>query len=87
MCKFQTDNITFIIGIMTVDQYSLGCCSSALTSTLSKYLSDKLCHYTNCNFVFRLRLAVISLFVTYCIHVSSSGGRESSILYNRYGLT
>ena len=30
---------------------------------------------------FRLRLVAISLFVSYCIHVSSSGGREFHSLY------
>ena len=78
MRTFQTDNRTFKIRITTVDQCSLDCCSGVLISTLSKYLSEKLYHYTNHNFFFRIRLVAISLFVTYCIHVSSSGSCKSS---------
>ena len=84
MRTFQTENRTFIIGIMTVDQWSLDCCSGVFISTLSKYFSDKLYHYTSYDF-FRLRLVAISLFVTYCIHVSSSGGRESSFFITDAG--
>ena len=78
MHTYQTDNRTFKIWITTVDQCSLHCCSGVLISTLSKYLSEKLYHYTNHNFFFRIRLVAISLFVTYCIHVSSSGSCKSS---------
>ena len=49
-----------------------------MTVPLRKYLSDNLYHYTNYGCVFRLRLVAISLFVTYCIHVSSSDGCVSS---------
>ena len=63
---------------------SLDCCSGVLISALTKYLSEKLYHYTNHDF-FRIRLVVISLFVTYCIHVSSSGGRESSFFITDAG--
>ena len=78
MCTFQTDNRTFKIKIMTVDQCSPDCCSGVLIQTLSKYLSEKLYHYTYHDFFFRIHLIAISLFVTYWIHVSSSGGRKSS---------
>ena len=78
MHTFQTDNRTFKIRITTLDQCSLDCCSEVVISTLSKYSSEKLYHYTNCDFIFRTRLVAISLFVIYCTHVSSSGGRESS---------
>ena len=47
MRTFQTENKTFETRIMTVDQCSLDCCSGVFISTLSKYLSDKLYHYTN----------------------------------------
>ena len=77
MCTFQTDNRTFKIRTTTVDQCSLGCCSGVLISKLSKYLSEKIYHYTNHDIFFRIRLAALSLFLTYCIHVSSSGGLES----------
>ena len=80
MCTFQTDNRTMI-----VDQCLLDCCSGVFISTLSKYLSDKLYCYTNYDFFFRLRLVAISLFVTYCIHVSSSGGHESSFFITDAG--
>ena len=65
MRTFQTDNRTFKIRITTVDQCSLDCCSGVLISTLSKYLSEKLYHYTNHDFFFRIRLVAISLFVTW----------------------
>ena len=87
MRTFQTENKTFETRIMTVDQCSLESCSGVFISTLSKYLSDKLYHYTNYDLFFRLRLVAMSLFVTYCIHVSSSGGRESSFFINRCRLT
>ena len=51
---FQTNNRTFKIRIMAVDQCSLDCCSGVFFSTLSKYLSDKLYYYTNYDFFFRL---------------------------------
>ena len=47
MRTFQTDNRTFKITIMSVDQCSLDCCSGVFISTLSKYLSDKLYYYTS----------------------------------------
>ena len=47
MHTFRTDNKTFKIRLMTVDQCSLDCCSGVFISTLGKYLSDKLYHYTN----------------------------------------
>ena len=50
MRTFQTGNRTFKIRIMTVDQCSLDCYSEVFISTLSKYLSDKLYHYTNYDF-------------------------------------
>ena len=78
MHTFQTNNRTFKIRITTVDQCSHDCCSGVLISTLSKYLSETLYHYTNHEFFFRIQLVAILLFVTYCIHASSSGGRESS---------
>ena len=85
MRTFQTDNRTFKIRITTVDQCSLACCSGVLISTLSKYLSEKLYHYTNHDLFFRIRLVAISLIVTYCIHVNSSGGRESSFFITDAG--
>ena len=85
MHTFQTDNRTFKKRITTIDQCSLDCCSGVLISTLSKYLSEKLYHYTNHDFFFRIRLVAISLFVTYCIHLSSSGGRKSSFLITDAG--
>ena len=72
---------------MSVDQCSLDCCFGVFIPTLSKYLSDKPYYYTNYDFFFRLQLVAILIFVTYCIHVSSSGGRESSFFYNRCWLT
>ena len=39
MCTFQTNNGTFLIGIMTADQCSHGCCSGGCISALSNYLS------------------------------------------------
>ena len=62
MCTFQTDNRTFKIRITTVDQFSLDCCSGVLISTLSKYLSEKLYHYTNHDFFQN----TISCFITFC---------------------
>ena len=53
-----------------------------MTVPLRKYLSDNLYHYTNYGCVFRLRLVAISLFVTYCIRVSSSDGCVSSFCKN-----
>ena len=85
MRTFQTDNRTFKIRIMTVDQCSLDCCSGVLISTLSKYLSEKLYHYTNHDFFFRIRLVAMSIFVTYCIHLSSSGGLECSFFITDAG--
>ena len=85
MRNFQTDNRIFKKRIMPVDQCSLDYCSGVVISTLSKYLSDKLYCYTSYDFFFRLRLVAISLFVTYCIHVSSSGGRESSFFITDAG--
>ena len=52
MRTFPTDNRTFKIRIMTEDQFSLDCCSGVLLSTLSKYLSEKLYHYTNYDTLF-----------------------------------
>ena len=69
----QTDNRAFKIRITTVDQCLLDSCSGVSISTLSKYLSEKLYLYTSHDLFFRIRVVVISLFVTYCIHVSSSG--------------
>ena len=77
MRTFQTDNRTFKIRIMTIDQCSLNCCSGVIL-TLSQYLSEKLYHYTNHDLFFRIRLVATSLFFSYCIHVSSSGDCESS---------
>ena len=85
MRTFQADNRKFKIRIMSVDQCSLDCCFGVFISTLSKYLSDKLYYYTNYDFFFRLRLVAILIFVTYCIHVSSSGGRESSFFITDAG--
>ena len=73
---------------MSVDQCSLDCCFGNSISTLSKYLSDKLYYYyyyTDYDFFFRLRLVAILIFVTYCIHVSSSGGRQSSFFITDAG--
>ena len=50
MRTFQTDYRTFKIRIMAVDHCSLDCYSGVFISTLSKYLSDKLYHYTHYNF-------------------------------------
>ena len=50
MRTFQTDNKTFKIRIMAVDQCSLDCCFGVFISTLNKYLSDKLYHYNNYDF-------------------------------------
>ena len=84
MRTFQTDNRTFKTRMTTVDQSSLNCCSGGLISTLSKYLSEKLYHFTIHDF-FRIHLVAISLFVTYCIHVISSGDHESSFLMTDAG--
>ena len=85
MRTFQIDNRTFKIRITTVDQCSLDCCPGVLISTLSKYFLEKLYHYTNHDSFFRIRVVTISLFVAYCLHVSSSGGRESSFLITNAG--
>ena len=85
MHTFQTNNRTFKIRITTVDQCSLDCCSGVLISTSNKYLSEKLCHYTNHDFFFRIQLVAMSLFVTYCIYVSSSGSHESSFFISGAG--
>ena len=77
MRTFQTDNGTFKIRIMTIDQCSLDCCPGVI-STLSQYLSEKIYHHTNHDLFFRIRLVAMSLFFTYSIHVNSSGDRESS---------
>ena len=85
MCTFYTDNRTYILEKVTTDESSLDCCSGVFISTLTKNLLDKLYQYTNYDFFFRLRLAAISLFLTYCIHVSSSGGLESSLFITNTG--
>ena len=84
MRTFQTNNRTFKIRIMIVDQCSLDCCSGVFIFMLSKYLSDKLIIIPTTDF-FRSRLVAISLFVTYCIHVSTSSGRESSFFITDAG--
>ena len=65
MRTFQTDNRTFIVGIMKIDQCSLHCCSGVFISTLSKYLSDKLYHYTN----YDCFSITISSYITFCHHL------------------
>ena len=84
MRTFQTENRIFKIRITTVDQYSLDCCSGVSISTLSKYLPKKLYHYTNHDF-FENTISSYITFVTYCIHVNSPGGRESSFFITDVG--
>ena len=78
MRTFQTNNRAFIIEIMTTDHCSQDCCSGVIISTLSKYLRINFIIIPITTF-FRLPLVAISLFAIYCIHVRSSGGRESSL--------
>ena len=69
MRTLQTDNRTFVVGMMKVDQWSLHCCSGVFISTLSKYLSDKIYHYTNYDYF----LITISSYITFWHHLLYTG--------------
>ena len=83
MCTFHTNNRTFKTRIMTVDQCSLDCCFGVFISTLCKYLSDKLYHYTYYDFFSELDQQLYH-FLSLIVYMSVVQATANlNILYNR----